>query len=92
MPFDWPIAASQINFNEPIPFQIEVNEERLRNTRQKLELTRYPEEQTDFAEDDWSQGAKVSKVKELAEYWYDGYDWAEQVVSPPLPFASRIRI
>ncbi|KAL9626463.1 MAG: hypothetical protein Q9204_007281 [Flavoplaca sp. TL-2023a] len=44
-------------------------------TKKKLQLARFPDEQIDVGDDDWSQGAKVKVVKRLAEYWSDGYDW-----------------
>lgn len=77
-----PIPIDQLTLNEPVPYKIEVDRELLAVTKKKLELARYPEEQNDFGEDDWSQGAKVSRVKELAQFWKDEYDWEKQVVSP----------
>ncbi|KAL8896198.1 MAG: hypothetical protein Q9192_003214 [Flavoplaca navasiana] len=38
-------------------------------------LARFPDEQIDVGDDDWSQGAKVKVVKRLTEYWIDGFDW-----------------
>ncbi len=71
-------------FNKPVPYELHVDEELLSVTKQKLQLARYPEEQTDIGDDDWSQGAKVKEVKRLADYWKDGYDWrAEEVLNPP---------
>lgn len=73
-------------FNKPVPYELHVDEELLSITKQKLELARYPEDQTDIGDDDWSQGAKVKVVKELADYWQDGYDWrAEEVPAQPNP-------
>jgi hypothetical protein len=46
-----------------------------------LSLARYPEEQEDFGEDDWSQGAKVKEVARLAKYWCNEYDWPSRQVS-----------
>ena len=49
-------------------------------TKQKLQLARFPKELDDVGDEDWGQGAKVKVVRELAEYWRDGYDWrAEEV-------------
>lgn len=69
-----------LKINKPVPFSLHVDRDLLETTRQKLSLARYPHEQSDFGPDDWSQGAKVSKVKELAEYWRDTYDWEKQEV------------
>ena len=71
-------------FNKPVPYKLHVDEELLSVTKQKLQLARYPEEQTDVGDDDWNQGAKVKVVKRLADYWKDGYDWrAEEVLNSP---------
>lgn len=53
-------------FNVPVPYTLHVDRELRDLTKQKLGLARYPEEQTDFGENDWRQGAKVSRVKQLA--------------------------
>ncbi|KAL8950065.1 MAG: hypothetical protein Q9183_007550, partial [Haloplaca sp. 2 TL-2023] len=62
-------------FNKPTPYTLYVDQELLDNTKQKIRLARYPEEQVDVGDDDWSQGAKVKEVKRLAEYWANGFDW-----------------
>ncbi|KAL9026245.1 MAG: hypothetical protein Q9196_005054 [Gyalolechia fulgens] len=63
------------NYNKPTPFTLRLDDDLLELTKKKLQLARYPEEQTDISDDDWSQGAKVNMVKRLADYWKDGYDW-----------------
>lgn len=77
--------------NKPVPYELHVDEELLSITQQKLQLARYPEEQTDIGDDDWNQGAKVKVVKQLADYWKDGYDWrAEEVlVHPKSPMTCK---
>jgi len=77
-----------LKVNKPVRFKLHVDRELLQVTKRKLALARYPEEQTDFGPDNWSQGAKVHKVKELAEYWRDVYDWAKHEVG----FIPIIRI
>ncbi len=72
-------------FNQPVPYTLHLDDELLDLTKKKLELARYPEEQSDIADDDWSQGAKVKVVKRLAEYWANGYDWRAEEVLLPLP-------
>jgi len=54
------------------PFRIETSEEQLRDLRDRLQRTRWPEAET---VDDWSQGIPLSYVKELCDYWSQGYDW-----------------
>jgi pimeloyl-ACP methyl ester carboxylesterase len=73
-----PISTESLRYNEPVPFRLQVDRELLDITKQKLALARYPEEQTDFGEHDWTQGAKVSSVRELADYWLEKYDWEKQ--------------
>lgn len=76
-----PISIDSLRYNEPVAFRLQVDNELLEITKQKLALARYPEEQSDFGEHDWRQGAKVSSVRRLAEYWRDSYDWEKQEVS-----------
>lgn len=70
-----------LKFNVPVPYTLSVDRELLESTRQKLALARYPEEQTDFGENNWAQGAKVSRVKQLAEFWRNEYNWEMEAVS-----------
>ncbi|KAM0554934.1 hypothetical protein ACHAPJ_006670 [Fusarium lateritium] len=69
---------TELKLNQPVPFSIRFDQTLVQLTRQKLDLARYPFEQSDFGDDDWSQGAKVGKVKQLAQYWRDEYDWEKQ--------------
>ncbi|KAL3492480.1 Alpha/Beta hydrolase protein [Aspergillus germanicus] len=73
-----PITIQDLKFNIPVPYEIHVDRELLDVTKQKLALARYPEEQTDFGEDNWAQGAKVSRVKQLAKFWQNEYDWEQE--------------
>ena len=70
-----------LKFNVPVPYTLSVDRELLESTKQKLALARYPEEQTDFGESNWAQGAKVSRVKQLAQFWRDEYNWEAEEVS-----------
>ena len=54
------------------PFQIEIPEADLDDLRGRLVRTRWPEPET---VDDWTQGVPLGYVRELCEYWRDGYDW-----------------
>lgn len=67
--------------NQPLKYCPKVAINFLEQTRQKLSLARYPEEQDDFGPDNWSQGAKVDEVARLAEYWCNEYDWSSREVS-----------
>ena len=63
------------DLNKPIPITLRVDDELLSVTKQKLELARFPEQQVDVGNDDWSDGASVKVVRKLATHWKDGYDW-----------------
>lgn len=75
-----PFPLHELKFNVPVPYQIHVDRELLDATKQKLALARYPEEQSDFGESNWAQGAKVSRVKQLADHWQHRFDWESQEV------------
>ncbi|KAH0425406.1 epoxide hydrolase [Colletotrichum camelliae] len=77
-----PVEDCQLELNHPTPFSVTIDSELLKVTEQKLLYCRFPEEQTDFTDDDWSQGAKVARVRELAEYWRNEYNWKDQEAVP----------
>ena len=54
------------------PFRIDVAEDDLRDLRERLQRTRWPDRET---VDDWSQGIPLAFVQDLCQYWADGYDW-----------------
>jgi pimeloyl-ACP methyl ester carboxylesterase len=54
------------------PFHLTVPDAELDDLRDRLRRTRWPEAET---VDDWSQGIPLAYVRELCEYWADGYDW-----------------
>lgn len=81
-PFIFHGLTGDLKVDRPQKIKIGIEKDFLSLTKQKLSLARYPEEQIDFGPQDWSQGAKVSAVKELAEYWQKTYDWSAQEVSP----------
>jgi microsomal epoxide hydrolase len=54
------------------PYRIEVDDGVLDDLRNRLGRTRWTE-QIDGA--GWDYGADISYVRELCEYWRDGYDW-----------------
>jgi epoxide hydrolase len=57
---------------EVTQFSIKIPEGQLRDLRERLERTRWPERET---VEDWSQGVPLAYVQELCGYWADGYDW-----------------
>ncbi|MGS2644591.1 alpha/beta fold hydrolase [Streptosporangium sp. LJ11] len=54
------------------PFRLHVPEADLRDLRDRLARTRWPEKET---VDDWSQGVPLAYLRELCRYWAEKYDW-----------------
>lgn len=54
------------------PFRIEIEEAELVDLKCRIAGTRWPEPAT---VDDWSQGAPLTYVRDLCEYWAQTYDW-----------------
>ncbi|WP_406314731.1 epoxide hydrolase [Streptosporangium sp. NBC_01639] len=54
------------------PFRLNVPEADLRDLRDRLARTRWPEKET---VDDWSQGVPLAYLRELCRYWAEEYDW-----------------
>jgi pimeloyl-ACP methyl ester carboxylesterase len=57
------------------PFKINVPNEVIDDLRRRLANTRWPDEIPDTA---WDYGSNLAYVKELVEYWRDGFDWRKQ--------------
>ncbi|MEV0379056.1 epoxide hydrolase [Nonomuraea sp. NPDC050643] len=55
---------------EPEP--IHVPDDVLDDLRQRLELTRWPQ---DVGNEDWRYGVNGAYLRELVDYWRTGYDW-----------------
>ena len=53
-------------------FRIEIPDAALRDLRERLERTRWPEAET---VEDWSQGVPLAYLRELCRYWAEQYDW-----------------
>lgn len=54
------------------PFTISVPDAVLADLKERLARTRWPSPLDDSA---WDYGANVAYVRDLCEYWRDGYDW-----------------
>jgi pimeloyl-ACP methyl ester carboxylesterase len=54
------------------PFRVDVPQSDLDDLRRRLAATRWPDEET---VPDRSQGARLSDLQELVEYWSTAYDW-----------------
>ena len=60
------------------PFSIAVPEEALDDLRRRLDSTRWAQ---DFSNDDWGYGTNGAYLKELADFWRNGYDWRAQEIA-----------
>ncbi len=56
----------------PRPFSIAVPQATLDDLKQRLAKTRWPEAIPGVG---WDYGADTAYIKELCDYWRDGYDW-----------------
>lgn len=54
------------------PFSIRVDDEVLADLKVRLRRTRWPDAEL---VDDWSQGVPLQWIREICQYWADGYDW-----------------
>ena len=54
------------------PFTIDIPEDALRDLRQRLRGTRWPDAETCAG---WDQGTPLAYAREMAAYWADSYDW-----------------
>jgi pimeloyl-ACP methyl ester carboxylesterase len=54
------------------PFHIDIPQADLKDLRDRLARTRWPEELPGVG---WSRGVPLAYLKQLAEYWRTGYDW-----------------
>jgi len=61
--------------NDLRPFQLSVPESVLKDLQQRLLNTRLPDEPP---LDPWSTGTSVAYLKQLLDYWRDGFDWRAQ--------------
>ena len=57
------------------PFRLSVPEPVLKDLRQRLSTVRLPDEPP---LEPWSTGTSVAYLKQLLDYWRDGFDWRAQ--------------
>ncbi len=55
-----------------VPFKYTARSEDLADLKQRLRMTRLPENETT---NDWSQGVPLRKLRSLIDYWSNSYDW-----------------
>ncbi len=57
------------------PFQVDISEETLEELERRLKHANWPD---DFANEEWRYGTNAKYLRELVDYWIEGYDWREQ--------------
>src|SRR5918995_1740732 len=57
------------------PFQVSIPKDDLEDLHERLARTRFPDEIPSVG---WSRGVPLNYLKDLAQYWADGFDWREQ--------------
>ena len=57
------------------PFEIAISDAVLDDLRQRLSLTRWPDEMPGVG---WEYGSNLDYIKELCEYWRTDFDWRAQ--------------
>jgi pimeloyl-ACP methyl ester carboxylesterase len=57
------------------PFRIAIPDARLEDLEQRLRRVNWPR---DLANDDWRYGTNGAYLRELVDYWIEGYDWRAQ--------------
>lgn len=60
----------------PEPFTLPIDEAAVEDLRRRLRATRWPDAPEDAG---WSAGTDVDYLRELVDYWADGFDWSAQV-------------
>ena len=60
------------------PFRIHIDDAVLEDLQARLELTRFPDQIDGTG---WDGGTPVAYVRDLVEYWRDGYDLAAAAMS-----------
>lgn len=66
------MSVSGIDNDAIRPFVLSIGEGELTDLRDRLDRTRWQEREP---VDDWSQGARLEKVRALCEHWRTAYDW-----------------
>jgi microsomal epoxide hydrolase len=57
------------------PFEIAVSDEVLADLQVRLSMTRFPDQLDGVG---WDYGTDVAYLRELVDYWQNGFDWREQ--------------
>ena len=60
------------------PYEVHISDDVLDDLKDRLSRTRWPDELEDV---DWDYGSSLTYIRELCEYWQDGFDWRAQEAS-----------
>jgi pimeloyl-ACP methyl ester carboxylesterase len=71
-----PTPANPTSSSAIRPFRVDIPQADVDDLRARLAAARWPS--TPLAPDDWSRGVPPAYLRELADYWRDGFDWSAQ--------------
>jgi len=83
-------SHADLKFSETIrPFKVHLSDAAIKDLRKRISDTRWPDKETVT---DQSQGANLSKLQSLANYWEKNYDWrkAEAKLNAYPQFITKI--
>jgi pimeloyl-ACP methyl ester carboxylesterase len=66
------ISQENTAMAKPAPFTISIPEEKLADLKARLQRTRWPDQPADAG---WMMGTNLAYMKNLTDYWANGYDW-----------------
>jgi hypothetical protein len=68
----------------PKPFELNVADELLRETRTKLVNSRFPD---DLENAGWEDGTPTTEIRKLRDFWLNAYDWKteEKKINAEMP-------
>lgn len=78
--FEWldSVVTGPPHWRSPLPpksFRIDIPQAKLDDLNQRLDTVNWPH---DFGNDDWSYGVPLAYLKDLTDYWRNGFDWRAQ--------------
>ena len=69
-------TTREATMNQTIePYQIQVSDDQVRDLRERLARTRYPNQLTGAG---WNHGTERDYLRQLCEHWRTEYDWQQQ--------------
>lgn len=65
-------SQETFEMTKPVPFKIAIADDQLDDLKYRLVHTRWPDQPEDAG---WAIGTNLDYLKNLTEYWINGYDW-----------------